>query len=318
MPATAPDPDLSVLIVTYNSRPFVDECLEALTRSVRTHSFEVFVIDNASSDGAAAHVRSHWPGVKVIEMGRNAGFAAANNVGFVASSGRNVLLLNGDAVVEPNAVDRLVDLLDADPSAGVAAPRLLNPDGSDQGTARAFPTPAAAIWGRRSPLTRAFPQNRHAARYLSGRDHDGGGPFQVDWVSGACLMVPRSVIDEIGGLDEGFFMHWEDADWCRRITSGGRAVWVDPRARAVHSEGGSRRGWPPGQIVHFHRGAYRYYAKHHLAGARAVSRPLAATVLAARAVFVMAIQAGHSWSQFGAVGQRSQPPRLSSAHGDVR
>jgi len=276
-------PDLSVLLVTYNSRAFVDECIAAVREGVGAHEVEIVAVDNASADGTAAHLRDRWPDVTVLDMGWNAGFSRANNLAFAHSRGRHVVLLNGDAVVEPGALDTLVEFLDATPAAGVVSPRLLNPDGTDQGTARAFPTPAAAIWGRRSPLTRMFPDNRYARRYLSGRDHLGDDPFEVDWVSGACLMVPRRVIERVGPLDPGFFMHWEDADWCRRIKDAGYSVWCVPAARVVHEEGGSRRGWPTVQVRHFHQGAYRYYRKHHLQGPRTVLRPAAATLLAGRA-----------------------------------
>ena len=283
--------DLSVLIVTFNSRPFVGQCIDAVESTVREHTFEIIVVDNDSSDGTAELVRRRSPGIAVIEMGRNAGFSAANNCAFQASSGKYVVLLNGDAVALPGSLDTLVRFLDEHPAAGVAAPRLENPDGSDQGTARAFPTPAAALFGRRSPLTRAFPRNRYSRRYLSGRDREGGRPFEVDWVSGACLVIRRAVSNDIGGLDERFFMYWEDADLCRRVKESGRAVWCVPGARVVHAEGSSRRGWPAPQIRHFHRSAYRYYAKHHLGGRRRVLRPIAASVLAGRAAVVITREA---------------------------
>jgi N-acetylglucosaminyl-diphospho-decaprenol L-rhamnosyltransferase len=310
--------DLSVLIVTYNSRPFIDACLEALLCTVQRHTFEVLVLDNDSQDGTAEHVRRAWPSVRVVQMGSNAGFAAANNVGVTLSAGRHVLLLNGDAVVEDDAVDILVETLDQDPRVGVAAPQVLNPDRSDQGTARRFPTPAAALWGRRSPLTRAFPRVRYAQRYLSGLAHiHDVEPYDVDWVSGACMMMPRSVVEKVGGLDAGFFMHWEDADLCRRIKGAGHVVRVSPTARVVHSEGGSRRGWPPKQVAHFHRGAYRYYSKHHLQGVRVAGRPLAAVVLMARALLVMAVQSPARFRPRAEENRKSTRRQLLTSRGDA-
>ena len=118
--------------------------------------------------------------------------------------------------------------------------------GAISSTARTFPTPAAGLFGRRSPLTRLMPNNRWSARYLSGRQRTGEEPFAVDWVSGAAMLVPRRVIEEVGALDEGFFLFWEDADWCHRIKDAGYAVWCVPAARVVHHEGGSRGfGWTP-------------------------------------------------------------------------
>jgi GT2 family glycosyltransferase len=281
--------DLSILIVTYNSARFIGACLEAIEATVVDHSYEVIVVDNASSDGTVARVRAEHPRVRLLQMGHNAGFAAANNRGYAQSSGRNVLLLNGDAVVQPNALDVLTQFLDANPGVGVVAPRLENPDGSDQGTARSFPTPAAALFGRRSPLRRAFPENRFSRRYLSGLDRDGEGAFAVDWVSGACLMIRSDLAQRIGLLDERFFMYWEDADLCRRVARAAYGVWCVPAARVVHTEGSSSSGgWPPRQVRRFHRSAYRYYAKHHLAGPKRVLRPIAASALATRAVLIVA------------------------------
>lgn len=283
----APTCDVSVLIVTYNSCAFVDDCIDAVAETVRRHSYEVIVVDNASNDDTASYLRGTRPELTVVDMGRNAGFSAANNRAMEIAGGRHLLLLNGDAVVEENAIDELITFLDSTSHAGAVAPKLLNPDGTDQATARTFPTPGAAIWGRRSPLTRLFPNNAYARRYLAGRDRSGCEPFEIDWVSGACLMVPRAVVERVGGLDDRFFMYWEDADWCHRIKDAGYHVWCVPSARAVHAEGGSRRGWPARQLGHFHRSAYRYYAKHELRGRRSVLRPVAAAALSARAALVI-------------------------------
>lgn len=281
-------PDLGVLVVTYNSRAFIGDCLDAVQRTVLDHTVDIVIADNASTDDSVTVARSHLPHAAIIEMGRNAGFAAANNAAMRATSARHIVLLNGDAFVGPAALDTMIAFLDAHPEAGVVAPGLRNLDGSDQRTARSFPTPAAAIWGRRSPLTRWFPRNRWSQRYLAPATRSDEHPYEVDWVSGACLMVPSAVVDAVGGLDEGFFMHWEDADWCRRINDAGFSVWCVPEAVVVHAEGGSRRGWPVAQVRYFHQGAYRYYAKHHLDGPRRVFRPLAAAALGTRAVGIIA------------------------------
>jgi GT2 family glycosyltransferase len=279
--------DLSIAIVSFNTRRLLLECLASIANGIGPRH-EVLVVDNASVDGSAGAVRRAFPTVKVIELDRNAGFAGANNLAIRRSSGRCVLLLNSDTVVLEDALDRLVHFLDAHPGCGVVAPRLLNSDLTDQGTARTFPTPAAALFGRRSFLSRAFPKNPWTRHYLLGREHEGVAPFQVDWVSGACLMVRRSAIDRAGLLDEGYFMHWEDADWCRRIKRAGYEVWCVPAARVVHHEGKSRAGWPARQVWVFHASAFRYYASHHLAGRLSVLRPLAAAALACRAAVIIA------------------------------
>ena len=255
--------DVSVVTVTYECAGLVRAMLASLDRAAPSLATEVVVVDNASSDGVVDLLRRERPDVTVIEMGENAGFARANNRGIAAARGRYVMLLNPDTVVDAGALEPLVRLLDADPRAGIAAPRLLYPDRTDQGTARSFPTAAAALFGRRSMLTKLFPRNRWSRSYLAGRERRGSDPFEVDWVSGAAMLVRRDAIARVGGLDEGFFMHWEDADWCHRMKDAGYSVFCVPEARVVHHEGGSRRGWPPRQLRAFHDGAYRYYAKHH-------------------------------------------------------
>lgn len=285
------EPDVSVLIVTYNSLPFVLDCLRSVELAASSSRIEVLVADNASTDGTADAVRNAAPSVVVIDMGSNLGFAAANNRLLESARGRYALLLNGDAFPDPGALDELVAFADAHPQAGVIAPRLLNADRTDQRTARSFPSPAAALWGRRSPLTRTFPNNRWSKRYLGEPPREGTEAFEVDWVSGACLMAPLDLLRRLGGLDEGFFMHFEDADLCKRIKGTGRGVWCVPTALVVHLEGASRRGWPVSQVRYFHRGAYRFYAKHYLTGSRATLRPVAAGLLSARAAGVVGVNA---------------------------
>jgi N-acetylglucosaminyl-diphospho-decaprenol L-rhamnosyltransferase len=236
-------------------------------------------------------IRHERPAVSVIEMGRNAGFSAANNRAISEASGRYVMLLNPDTIALPESIAKLVDFMDATPRAGVAAPRLLNTDLSDQGTARSFPTAAAAIFGRRSLLTKLLPSNRWSRRYLRGRSVAGDDPFEVDWVSGAAMLVRRDAIAQVGPLDEGFFMHWEDADWCHRMKDAGWTVYCVPAARIVHHEGGSRRGWPPKQLRAFHEGAFRYYVKHHAPQWWNPLRYIAAAGLGARAAALIAAYA---------------------------
>jgi N-acetylglucosaminyl-diphospho-decaprenol L-rhamnosyltransferase len=278
--------DLTVVVVTYRSADFIVDCLATVTAA--RHTIEIVVADNDSPDDTVAVVRAARPDVTVVETGGNLGFATAVNVGVAAGSGRHVLLLNPDTEVRPGALDALVDALDTDAALGIVAPRLLNTDGTDQGTARMLPTPAAAVFGRRSPLTRAFPGNRWSRRYLIGLDRDGSGAFDVEWVSGACLMSPRALFESLDGLDEGFFMHFEDADYCRRVLDAGRRVRCIPSAEVVHAEGGCRQGWPADQVRHFHHGAYRYWSKNHAPGRRNPLRVVAATSLAARAAGIIA------------------------------
>lgn len=283
--------DLDVVIVSYRSRDLVLRCLESLEAAAGNLTTTVVVADNHSGDGTVDALRGRYAHVDAFDTGSNLGFATANNRGIARGSGTYVLVLNPDTVVGPDTLMKLVDAAESLASTGepvgVVAPRMVNRDGSPQRTARAFPTPAAAVFGRRSPLTRWFPHNRFSAAFLledvAGGRADGA-PFPVDWVSGAAMLLPRSVIESVGGFDEEFFLYWEDADLCRRIRSAGHSVWCVPAAVVVHDEGGSRdHAWPPQSIVRFHLGAYRYWTKHHAPAPYNPARWLGALALLARA-----------------------------------
>jgi GT2 family glycosyltransferase len=294
-PSGEPTADLDIVIVSYESSHLIGACLDSIESARGELDLTVTVADNASTDGTAALIRERGDSTRVIEMGSNAGFSTANNRAIAAGTARHVLVLNPDTVVNAGALESLVAFADAHPSAGVVAPRLLNADGSPQLTARAFPTPAAAVFGRRSPVTRWFPRNRWSSRFLVERDHAGHEPFSVDWVSGAAMLVPRAVVESVGAFDEGFFLFWEDADWCRRISLAGHEVWCVPSAVVVHDEGGTRaHGWTPRTIRHFHTGAYRYWTKHHAPQPWNPLRVGAAGLLGARAAALTVSTSIHS------------------------
>jgi GT2 family glycosyltransferase len=286
--ARGDSPDLSVIIVSYNTAELLDAALRSLERAIKQFTYEVIVADNASADGSVSMLRRKWPSVSLLEMGGNLGFARANNRAMALARGRYLLLMNSDAEALDGALDELIAFLDCHPEAGVAAPQLLNSDLTDQGTARAFPSAAAAVFGRKSFLTAKFPRNRWSCRYLSGRQHQGQAPFAVDWVSGACFMVRRRVVDQVGALDESYFMYWEDADWCRRIGRAGFDVFCVPAAQVVHHEGQSSRERPARLVWEFHRSAFRYYTKHHTPRA-AMMDPAVGLALALRAGAIIGI-----------------------------
>jgi GT2 family glycosyltransferase len=284
-------PDLSIVVVSYNTRELLGACLRSVAATVREHTYEVIVADNGSIDNSVQLLQRDWPDVRLLELGANLGFARANNRAIAVSRGRQVLLLNSDTEVLPGAIDALVAFLDVTPHAGVSAPLLLNSDMTDQGTARAFPAPANVLFGRKSPLTRLFPSNPWSRRYLVGRTYRGADTFRVDWVSGACMMVRRDAFERAGLLDEGFFMYWEDADWCRRIGREGYGVYCVPRARVIHHEGGSSGRRPAHLVWAFHRSVYRYYTKHDAPQVWNPLRVVAAVGLATRAASIVALNA---------------------------
>lgn len=252
--------DVSVVIVTYNSRRHIDALLTSLAEHTRGVEYEVILVDNAASDGTAAHVREAFSAVRVIARTTNIGLSGGINDGVRASAGRYVAVLNPDIRFEHDALSVLAAFLREHADTGVVAPKLLNDDGSVQMSCRAFPGYAAALFNRYSLLTRLLPGNRYSRDYLmTGFDH--ATVRDVDWVSGAALMFPRAVFDELGGWDAGYFMFNEDVDFCRRVHDAGYRVVYEPAAVLYHRIGVSVSA-PPRMIVARHRSMWRYYRKH--------------------------------------------------------
>ncbi|MBS1839087.1 MAG: glycosyltransferase family 2 protein [Actinobacteria bacterium] len=284
----AATPAVTVTLVTYECRDDVLRCIGTLGAAAARHDVQVVVVDNDSTDGVAEVVRRQHPDVLVVERRTNAGFGSSHNLAAAHARGRYLLVLNPDTEVAPGAIDAMVDFADAKAAEGtpigVVAPMLLNPDGTDQMTARSFPTASAGIFGRRSPLTRWFPNNPWSRRFLRADQVDRSRPWTVDWVSGAAMLVPRDLFESLGGFDPEFFMHFEDAELCARVGAMGREVWCVPQARIVHSEGGSRGGWPASQVWYFHRGAYLFARKARYPDAADPRRWLTAVLLGVRLI----------------------------------
>jgi len=265
-------PDLTVITVNYNSGTHLLGCVEAVFANTRDLTLEYFVVDNASRpDGTFERLRTRFPQVRVLMSERNVGFAAGCNMALEHARGRYILLLNPDTVVGPSALDRMLAFLDSRPDVGVLGSPLVSADGRDQGVAgRGFPTPLTFLFGRTTILTRLFPNNRFSARFSSRRDPARRQQYEVDWVSGACMMVRRDAVTQVGMLDPAYFLMWEDADWCFRMKQAGWKVYCAHEAGVVHREGASRNGgWYPLLLatVAFHRGAYHYYRRHIVARA---------------------------------------------------
>lgn len=258
-------PALSIIIVNYNAESFLKQCLASIYEREHSFSFETIVVDNHSVDGSAAMVRKDFPQVSLLENSCNIGFAKGNNAGIAASTGRYILLLNSDTKILDAALEKLTNFLDTHREVAVVAPRLVYPDLMDQGVARTFPTPINVLFGRTTLLTRIFPNNRYSKKYLLSRGHSSDEPFEVDWVSGACLMMRKEIIEAIGDLDEKYFMYWEDVDLCFRIKKAGWKICCIPEARVIHYEGKSTSKKVSNRcIIEFNKGAYRYYRKYHI------------------------------------------------------
>ena len=252
--------DVSVIIVTYNSRRHIDACLASLREHTRGVSYEVIVVDNASADGTAAHVARAHPWARIMARQSNAGLSCALNEGVASSSGRYVMALNPDTCIDADVLAPLVAYLRAHPNAGVVAPKLLDDDGALQLSCRAFPGYATALFGRYALLTKLFPGNRFSGGYLLS-DFDHSSVRDVDWVSGAALMFPREVFDRLGGWDAGFFLFNEDVDFCRRVHDTGLRVVYVPEVAVYHEIGISKRATAR-IVIERHKSMWRYYRKH--------------------------------------------------------
>jgi N-acetylglucosaminyl-diphospho-decaprenol L-rhamnosyltransferase len=256
--------DLSIVIVSFNTRTDLERCLQSLDigqGAPARRSHEIIVVDNASADGSAGAAR-RWPDVRVIETGENLGFARGANTGIRASSGINLLLLNSDTVVPSGALDLMVDELDRHADVAVVGPRLVDADGR-----------AELSFG---PMVGPFNELRRKLLMRGHADQPGVSSARVDraarreqfpdWVSGACLLVRRRDADAVGLLDERYFMYLEDVDFCAAIRDRGRRVLFTPAAQVVHLRGQSARSSPAtttGTARAYRRSQVAFYAKHH-------------------------------------------------------
>ena len=236
----APAVDVTVVIPSYNTRDLMEQALRTVMEAAVGMEIEIVVVDNASRDGSADMVEEKFPQVELIRNEKNVGFAAANNVAFERARGRYVLLLNSDTVVRPDTLKCLAQFLDECPEAGAAGCKILNPDGTLQlESRRGFPTPAAAVW-KLTGMSRLFPNSPRFARYnLTYLDPEEVS--EVDALSGSCMMVRREVIEQVGRLDEAYFMYGEDLDWCYRMRQAGWQIYYVPHTAIIHFRGQSGR-----------------------------------------------------------------------------
>lgn len=251
--------DLAVVIVSYNARGDLARALESLVEAPPATPHEIVVVDNGSTDGSPGMVRERFPSVTCIDAGGNLGFSRANNVGIRATRSEFVLLLNGDTVVPAGALDALVADLRAHPEAAVAGPRLVDGEGRPEISVGRMISPLAEL---RQKVTGALyergwgPARRHVERLLSTA-------AEVDWVSGACLLVRRADAEAVGLLDERFFLYTEDVDFCAAIRARGSRVRFVPSVEVRHQRGRSRTHDPSAANAAYRRSQLAFYAKHH-------------------------------------------------------
>lgn len=239
---------LSIVIVSFNARADLVNCLLSLKKHPPSLAHEILVVDNASTDGSAAAAQK-VPGVRVIEMGRNAGFAAANNAGIRDSRGDLLLLLNSDTLVPPGALDALIAALASTPAAAIAGPRLEDAEGRPE-----------LSFGRMISPFNELRQKHRTPRWIEAETRR---QQFVDWVSGACLLVHRADAERAGLLDERFFLYTEDVDFCHAVRKLGRKVLFTPVTTITHLRGRSRSSRPEASQRAYRESHLAFYAKHH-------------------------------------------------------
>jgi hypothetical protein len=251
--------DVTILIVSYNTREELEACLESIAAAPPAVAHRITVIDNASSDGTPEAVRARWPEVQLIEAGRNLGFAAANNLGIRAARTEFVLLLNSDTLVPAGAIDTLVDALESDPGAVAAGPRLVGADGRPEVSFGRMMGPFNEL--RQKALVRSYEHGQPAAvarvRRMTQQRH------RPDWVSGACLLVRRADALAAGLLDERYFLYAEDVDFCAALRGLGRHILFVPEAEVIHRRGASGRKRPASTERAYRLSQLAFYQKHH-------------------------------------------------------
>lgn len=252
---------VSVIIVSWNARNYLRQCLDSLSTDVCRHPMEIIVVDNASTDGSPEMVTRDYPNVRLIQTGANLGFARANNVGIAASHGRYLALVNSDVKVLKDCITRLVDFCEQHADVGMVGPHVIGGDGKLQRSCRGFPN----LWNmfcRALALDSVFPKSKWFSGYsLSYWSHDV--ERTVDMLSGCFWLVRKAALEKVGLLDEAFFMYGEDMDWCRRFWNSGWKVVYVPSAEAIHYGGGSSANAPLRFYIERQRADLQYWKKHH-------------------------------------------------------
>jgi len=250
---------LSIVIVSFNTRDDLRNCLASIGSAGGTVAREIIVVDNASGDGSAQMVREEFPGVHVLEAGANLGFAAANNMGIRAATGTYVVLLNSDTLVRSGALDTLVACLAALPDIAAVGPRIVDGSGRVELSFGRMISPLAEF--RQKTLVRLHDRGvSWVSAYIQRLSRVAR---RVDWVSGACLMMRRADAFAVGLLDERYFLYGEDVDFCAALRALGKGVLFEPAAEIVHLRGRARATRPAASELAYRRAHLAFYAKHH-------------------------------------------------------
>ncbi|MBL7047696.1 MAG: glycosyltransferase family 2 protein [Candidatus Marinimicrobia bacterium] len=223
---------LSIVILNYKSEGLVRYCLTNILKAGLQIDYEIIVVDNASPHNGVQKLKTEFSDVRFIELNKNKGFSAGNNAGIKEAKGKYIIIMNPDIVVSPGSLEDLIKFMDNNPDVGCAGPKLMNPDGSVQSSCLRFPSRIMPFY-RRSPLGKTKRGQHYLKNYLM-LDFDHKSNIDVDWLFGACLIVRRSILDDVGLMDEGYFLYIGDTDWCRMFWEKGYRVHYVADSQMIH------------------------------------------------------------------------------------
>ena len=276
-------PEVAAIVVNYNAGQELRRALQSIADELTGRCWEAVVVDNASEDGSAAIAEEFAPAVRLLRNVHNVGFGRGVNQAVAASSAPILLIMNPDCRLVAGAAATLEDELETHPECAIAGPRILDPDGSVQGSARGDPDMLTGLFGRSALLRRMMPELPVSRRnVVSSEAIRNGKSVSVEWLSGACMLVRRDAFEKARGFDERYFLYWEDADLCRRLRALGYHVRYVPGATAIHRVGHSSQRVRESATRAFHDSAYLYYSTHVAPGTLHPKRLLARALLSAR------------------------------------
>lgn len=289
-----PKVDLSIIIVNWNAEKYLKDCVESIKEQSGELKIQLILVDASSSDNSVGITKDMWPDAEIEIIPESLGYVKGNNVGLKMAIGRYSLILNSDTIIYDNALELMVRFLDAHPEVGVSSSKILNPDGSDQGVVRNFPSVMNGIFGRRSFMSRLWPNNKWYRHYMLSRNVDSEEAFETEILSACAMFLRTDLAQELEGLNEKYKFYWVDSDYCIRVKRAGYKVYCYPKAKIMHyeGEGGSTSTLKKKLQMNkaFNDGAYMAYCTYHNFGAWDLRRLLVWSILFGRMQLLNIIQ----------------------------
>lgn len=254
------DSYLTIAVINWNTKDYLEKCLDSIYKTGASYPFEVVVVDNLSSDGSQQMVKARYPQTKLIESQVNLGYGKAANRVLSQVDSKYVLLLNSDVEMFPQSIDSMIDFAEKNPKAGVIGPMLLNHDGSLQYSCRNFPSFKS---GALHAMTGFLYSNNPATKEYKLADWDHEKEREVDWLSGACMLLRKDAVEKVGFFDGNYFMYAEDMDLCYRLKQGGWVTYYNPESKVCHYIGASSSYQPSRMLIGHHKSIYKFCAKQY-------------------------------------------------------